>query len=485
MRFIPLFFLPFFAPFFLSSARAALDPATVSGDAQWVVHVDLNQLRQTIIGRELIAFAERQMPKPNANSGAAANPVPDITLNFEKMLATIGSVTGYGSNFVPDPAKLDGALVIAGTPDLRKIAESLVLQASIGSPRDVVEEAGASFDTYRLANEVYIGFPSQPVVLISKSKAQLNKAADVLKGSAPSLARNASSPLAPLLRAPGQPFVIASSVAPSNLQGIPDGPQARILQLTQAGTVALGENAGKTTAHLKLVAPSEASATKLQKIVEGMTAMLSLAQTGDRDLQQFLQSAAVRRDDRAITLDLAYSSERLIQLFNTFQAAQQQANRPPTPPPPAPVQAPARVVGKWSLPGAAGATPEASLKTHKLENVALVTSATITLTTSRNAPGTPGETGRIDLVEIAPAGGGSPLRFEAESMKLSRYSSRNAPFASGRRLIVLGSQSGNASFEFPGADGDYSITVRFVDEPDANTTMSVSVREPARMPESN
>lgn len=487
MRFLPFFCAPVFLAFFFPEAKAAFNPATVAGDAQWVVHVDLNELRQTIIGKELVAFAQKQMVPPAANAGGPANQTPDIRLNIEKIFTTIGTVTAYGSNFVPDPEKLDGSLIIAGTPDLRKIAESLVLQFSIGSPKDVVEEAGAPFDTYRLGGEVYIGFPPQPVILISKSKAQLNKAADVLKGSAPSLAKTPNSPLTPLLRAPGQPFIIASSVVPANLPGVPDGPQARILQLTQAGTVAFGETAGKTTGHLKLVAPSEASATKLQKIVEGMSAMLSLAESGDRDLQQFLQSVSVQRQDRAVTLDLAYSSERLIQLFNAMQAAQQAASRPPQPVRPAPVQPPAKVVATWNTAGTAapGVATAAALASRKIENVKIVTGATIALKANRNGRADQAQSGRFDAVEIAPAGGGAALRWEAEAMKLSRFGSRQGDFASGRRYIGLTAPAGEASFEFPGAEGEYTITVRFLEENDANTTLSVSVREPMPAPEAN
>lgn len=484
---LPLCCAPLLAALFLPAARAAFNPAVVSGDAQWVVHLDFDGLRDTVIGREIIAYVQKQMPQLPAGAGTGG-PAPDVRLNFDRLLLTVGSVTAYGANFVPDPNKLDGALILSGSPELRKIAESLVLQGAIGSPRDIVEEKGLPFDAYRLGGEVLIGFPAEPIIIISKAKAQLVKAHEVVRGAAPSLAKTANSPLLPLLRQPGRSFLLAASLAPPDLRNLPDGPQARILQLTEAGSIALGETEGKTTTHLALVAPDDATATKLQKIVEGMTAMLSLAETSDRQLQEFLQSTRVARKDRAVTLDLAYSSERLVQMFSMIQAGMnpQPGNRPPpASAPSAPSRPPAVTVGEWKLDGAPPeATPgEALLVTHKLDNVRLVNGATIQVMARREGSVAPGGGARLDLVEISPAGGGAPLRFEAEGMRLSNFRNVQTPYASRGRLVVMMGTNASATLEFPGIDGEYTVAVRYVDESDAKTTLAVTVREPAPPPQ--
>ena len=40
-------------------ARAALNPAVVSADARWIVHLDFDALRASAIGQELVAAIEK------------------------------------------------------------------------------------------------------------------------------------------------------------------------------------------------------------------------------------------------------------------------------------------------------------------------------------------------------------------------------------------------------------------------------------------
>jgi hypothetical protein len=104
-----------------SQALAAFDPATVGADSQWVVYADLNALRASVIGKQLVDFAEKA--QADATKGV-------VGIDFQKLAATVGSMTAYGSNFSKDPKDLDGALIIQGTADLRKIAEAALVQAT-------------------------------------------------------------------------------------------------------------------------------------------------------------------------------------------------------------------------------------------------------------------------------------------------------------------------------------------------------------------
>ena len=95
----------------LSPASAAFDPAVVAADAHWVVFLDVNDLRASALGQQLIDAAQKQVQIGLANS--------DIHFDFQKTLATIESVTAYGANFSSDPKMLDGTLLIRGTAELR------------------------------------------------------------------------------------------------------------------------------------------------------------------------------------------------------------------------------------------------------------------------------------------------------------------------------------------------------------------------------
>src|SRR4051812_21447625 len=105
-------------PLFASCiGHAAYDPALVAGDARWVIYADLNALRGSVVGKELVAAVEKV--QADATGGF-------IGIDIPKLLMTVGSVTAYGTNLAPKAAAIDGTLVIQGTADLRKIAESLM-----------------------------------------------------------------------------------------------------------------------------------------------------------------------------------------------------------------------------------------------------------------------------------------------------------------------------------------------------------------------
>jgi hypothetical protein len=449
--------------------HAAVDPAIVSADAQWVVSINLDELRESTLGKQLIAqFVQGAMPKTQMGN---------IQIDFQKLQTTIGTITAYGTNMSPDPKLLDGTLIVQGTADLRKIVEALVLQATFTTPDKVKEVTDLPFTAYSIGGEVMVGFPPEPIVLVSKSKPQLLKARDVFRGAAPSLAQSPTLPLAALLAKSGSGFVVLGSLLKEGKLFAPDSPQTRILQLVNSGVLAIGEEDQKTTAHVRLVSNTDDMSDKLLKIVQGMVAMASLAETSDQALQAFMQSAVIEKQDRTVSVDLAYSSERIIQMIKTVQ---QQANPAPVGPPvpPVPPAAPGLVVAEWPIneaPAGAVAGP-ATLKDHSVEHVSLVNGATITLVGRRDLNGH----GVIDCVDILPEAGtaGGALHFEAETMRLMGYQVRVAPYASHGKLIALRGSYGTAQFEFPGEDGKYLIRVRYIDEPPGKSSIGVNVKDP-------
>ncbi|HUR60067.1 MAG TPA: hypothetical protein VM029_20255 [Opitutaceae bacterium] len=468
-----------FQPFALASlcilavvpARAAFDPAIVSADAQWVVYLDMAEFRETVFGREMIALTQKKLGTELAGA--------PVRVDVAKILALANSVTAYGASFSTDPKSVDGTLVISAGPELRKIAEGIVAQTSVVmKPDHVVEITDLPFEAHLIHGEIVVGFPKEPIVLISKSKAQVLKAYNVFRGSAPSLAKATASPLRALITPRGRSYFVSASVMPSekdNKMFKLDGPESRMLKLASSGAVMIGEADQKTTLHSELMAASDDSAKKLHKIVEGMTAMMSLAESNDRQLAEFLQSAAVTQNGRAVSLDLSYSSQRLATMIKSLLQAQEQMRAPPP-------TLPGKQLAEWKLQNGQEGVPlsKESLAERKIENVRLVTGATILLGGRREGGGMGA---MFDSVEIIPADGSSPgLRFEAENMRLMRYRPMNLPFASNRSLIGMSGNFAMAQFEFPGAEGNYTLNIHYVEESGAKSTLMVAVRDPAPPP---
>jgi hypothetical protein len=452
----------------LAPLSAKLDTAIVGADAQWVMHIDLNSLRDSTIGKEVVIQATA------FQSTAMQGQKFPVHIDVPKLLETIGAITAYGANLSQDPNLIDGALIFQGTPDLRKIAEGAVAQATITTPDKITQLQDMPFESYSIAGELIIAFPPEPIILISKSKAQLLSARKVFQGSAPSLAKAKNSALAGLIRNQTGSFVLAASVVPSSGFFPEDMPQARILQMAKSASVELGEENKQTFAHVQLLASSDDAADKLTKILQGITAMISLAETTDKYLAEFLKSVSVAREKNTVTLHLAYSSDRLIAMLNEVKEAQR-AERKAPPSRPA-VKIDGQIVGTWTADqdlGANSVTAE-TVTSKTLENVALKSGSLIILTGVRQAE----EYARIDRVELTPVAGGQPLRFEAEHMNLRGYGVENSPAASSGKLIAVRSPRGAAQFQFPGADGAYNLTVRYCDENDGKSTYTVSVKAP-------
>jgi hypothetical protein len=435
-------------------AIAAYDPAIVSSDARWVVHADFNALRTSTLGRELITAIEKAQTQTTGGF---------IGISIPKLLMTVGTLTAYGTNLSADPNAVDGALIAQGTADLRKIAESVLLQGTIAEPKAFSEITDLPFPAYAISDphakegapmQVIIAFPPEPIIVISKSRAQLLKARDVFRGAAPSMAKTPGAPLTKLSTHGKNAYLFAATVVPTDTFFPQNAPQTRILQLANSGSIAFGEDDGNTFAHAELLASSDHNAEKLMKILQGMTAVLSLAESNDQQLSEFLNATKVTRNKETVTLHLAYSSARLVQMTQTLRG--QMEERPVNRPPPPIING--KAVAEWRADeaGAPEGSGENALHWRTIENVKLANGSTITVGRALNG----GKDARFDRVEImaAQASGTAPLVFRREFMRNVR--------------------NNMWQFQFPGADGTYTLKVAYSNDPDGKAKFAVSVNEP-------
>jgi len=415
----------------------------------------MNGLRASTLGAELISALE----KAQAQSTKGA-----IGLDIEKVLMTVGTLTAYGSNLTKDPAAIDGALIAQGTPDLRKIAESLLLQGTLANPDTITEVTDLPFPAYAINDpkapaatrmQLIVAFPPEPIVVLSKSKAQLTKARDVFRGAEPSLAKVPGSPLTALVAKAAGAYLFAASVVPTDSLFPQNAPQARVLQLANSGAFAFGEQGENTFFHTELKASSSQNAEKLLKIVQGMTAMLSLAETNDRQLAEFLNATVASREGDVVTMRLAYPSARLVQMsqmLRTQASAKPAANRQQS-------ITVGKPVAEWSAQADASDPDENGIHWRVIENVPLRNGGSVTVGRALNG----GDGARFERVEIIPAdGAGSPLVFSTEMMRSIR----------GTMWQVA----------FPGADGRYTLKVAYRPDRERKAMFAVSVGDPRPTP---
>jgi hypothetical protein len=213
------------------------------------------------------------------------------------------------------------------------------------------------------------------------------------------------------------------------------------------------------------------------KIVQGLGAMLSLAQSEDRQISEFLQSLKTERNGKIIVIQLSYPSDGLVQMIREMSKPEQHNRDNGEHALENKQTVPGKMLDTWTADKETSQntiTPE-TLLYHTIGNVALKNGSTIILTGQRDE----GENARIDCIDITSPGIDQALHFEAENMKLSHYRVEKSPFASGGKDIILSNHSvGDARFEFPGVDGTYTLKIRYVDENDGKATFTVSVQDP-------
>lgn len=436
----------------LPRLAAAVNPALIPADARWVVYADLNTLRTSTLGKEVIALAEQ------AQAGSK-NP---IGIDLQKVMATVGTATAFGANFSTNPQALDGTLILQGTPDLRKIAESVVLQAQVAHPDAVLDSKELPFTSYVLrapnhgakpGAEVIVAFPPDGTVIVSKSRAQILRARDLLRGTGDSARSGGDAPLKNLLPAGRDAYLFAASVVPPG--AIPgDQPQARILRMTDSGALAIGEHGPKSFAHAQLIATSGDMADKLTKILQGITAMMSLTETNNQQLAAFLNSAHVARRDRTVTLDLSYDSANLAQMVRRIATEQQKKAEGRAASAERRQDFERNVIARWEAAPSAG-QGEPRTATHAIDDVALKNGTVITLLHS-------GRGTRFERVEFVPAGGGTTLNFRTDLM----------------RPVNFGARGSGCVFEFPGDAGMYRLNVVYRRDPAVKGSFTVSARDP-------
>ncbi len=428
---------------------APYNPAQVSADARWVIHADVEALRNSKVGQVIVAEIEKAQAEQKNNG---------IGLNIPRLVSTLTTLTAYGTNFEPDPAKLDGTLVAQGAPELRKIVESILLQGTLAQADVFSEVSDLPFPAYAISDpklapekrtQVIIAFPPEALILVSKSKDSLQRALAVHRGALPALDKSKDSPLTRFTANATGAAVFAASAAPADIKFDEKSPQARVLQLTKAGSLALGEKEGMLVALTELSATSDRNADKLHKILEGLTAMLSLAESNDRQLAEFLNATKVTRDNDMVRLKVVYPTEQIVRMTQAL------AN----PPPPRKSQPASITVGaavaEWT--GAEAEPEKEGLAWRTIENVRLANGMLVTLgRTFERVPET--VTPQFERVEIVPSGGGAPLVFGRDLMRTIRNSM--------------------LQFSFPGTEGSYTLKVAYKKGTAPNARFAVSTQDP-------
>ncbi len=275
---------------------AAFDGSRVSAGATWVVHADLVALRALPLGQFVVN---------KLGSGDSGKKLAAFTAIFGcDPLKDLRTLDLYGKS--RDPAQ--SVFLAEGTFDGGRLVTLLQANDTYQSQAFGAYTIHSWVDEKKPAEGRQYGclHPSG-TLLISRGRAMLEEALDVLDGKRPAL-DTAKAFGAELLAAP-------LFMAGANVTAAGDlNPGAAILKQAASAQVALAGQGGELTVRTRLTAKDGQAASNMLAVAQGLLVVAQLGQEKHPELARCAQAVQVRLDDTLLRLDLAYPETRAIVL---------------------------------------------------------------------------------------------------------------------------------------------------------------------------
>ena len=296
----------------LCAQGAPLQRADLPGQPAWVVHVDVDGLRPTALGK----FLQSQMETPAAQAKLAAFAA---IFSFDPRTQLHG-LTLYSSGPTPE----DGVLVVYADFDAAKL---LTLARAAKGYEDMPYKGHTlhSWLEEKKHNKegehprVYATIQGKRVIFGQRASS-VSRALDVLDGTMPTLA---ASGLFPELGAAGDTSFIEAAGRKLDLGNA--NPSAALFRLSKEGLLQVNEAQGQVRARLTLQANDEEVAGHMSSIGQGLLGLLKL-QEGKPELAKLADSLTVKQDGARVVGTLSLPASEVVDMLRA-QAARHAARR--------------------------------------------------------------------------------------------------------------------------------------------------------------
>lgn len=288
-------------------AGAPLNESYVAKEAKWLAHVDVDALKESVLGKIAVGHAKEEIARENDSK---------ISIDVDMVLEELKSITAYGTDFEHDK-NIDGVLVLKTGKKLPAILDGFL--ASQEYMRELDEDAGLEvrllddkpYTTYLFGDELYVSNPEEGLLLASKRFEQIEKAFAVVKGEADNLSKSKTELI---LNNDSGFFLVAATGGLGHLENLP--PQARLLQKATGVQFSIGESNGEARMNVVLGAADEKVSRQLSRIVEGIFALVSFMNIEDQGLADLVSGIDVQQTELAVSIDLSYPVSELTNLIN-------------------------------------------------------------------------------------------------------------------------------------------------------------------------
>lgn len=295
-----------------SLSAGPLQRQHVAADARWLVHLDLDRLVQTAVGKWL---AEAVLDP------GLARPLRELkqNLGIDFDWRDLSGITAYGTAFRPW-GQPNGVLVLDGYDfgaALDQAIERLEQLVGVGAlPLQKSAHDGAV--VYSLQDRVFGAMLPGRLFLVSQSKEELTKARDVISGTTPCLP-------------PGKvPSGADSAFLWGRLEKLPEAPwpaQAQALKAVESAQFSMAQQADNVVLRLKLVVKDADTASQMQQALQGLLALVVLNQPQNTNAQKLVQATKISVADKTVQVRLELPSAEVVDLLKQGQQ-RRAANRP-------------------------------------------------------------------------------------------------------------------------------------------------------------
>jgi hypothetical protein len=300
----------------LSPARASLNANIIPADAHWLIYADLDTMRGSTVGQELIPVLEMMLPKADALKG------PKVA-QFRTM---VDAIVVHGASFAPEGAAGDAVLLLQG-PQFRAFMEFGLMLSSERKGSNIAKRTDFPFPAYGAKPkpkengeppspddaDLIIALPKQPVVLMSKSPARLRHSVELLSGQGPSLGRDADAPLHRFLGTAEGAYLFGATTTTTSPTLIRLGGSASdLFTLINAGCIGFQGTQTTTDARLDLVAPTVDDPKKLLQTIRGIATLATSSSATPKMMTEFLQTATISNRDGVVLVRASCPNDKLV-----------------------------------------------------------------------------------------------------------------------------------------------------------------------------
>lgn len=298
--------LPLFLSLLHPALAGSIPKEEVSADAKWLLHLEAAQFRASKVGGYIITeILVKQLSRPVEEMKRKFK----LDADLDKILGGINSITIYGTDY---QAPQDHAvLLIRTSPEIEKILVGFLAGMALAGtniPVQVTQTQEGSVSFYAVQNTAYCAVLPGKVIAVGRTREITEKAAQVLAGKAPALASGAAFGGFDDVK---EAFFFLGVAEGFNAgPGLP--PQAKLLQVANAGRVAVGEDSNQLFLNLALHGKTPEVVMQMQEVMQGIIAIGSLSQPQDKDVAQLLQSIKVSSANNIVNVRVDYPVERAI-----------------------------------------------------------------------------------------------------------------------------------------------------------------------------